>query len=146
MDIVQDAMLSLVRSYAARPPDEWRPLFFRILQTRITDWHRRSTVKRRLFGWLQAADEQVPDPMDAVPGAREGEPDHQVALRAASAELDAAVAELPLRQQQAFLLRAWEGLSVAETAQAMRCSQGSVKTHYFRAVQALRDALEDHWQ
>jgi RNA polymerase sigma-70 factor (ECF subfamily) len=146
MDIVQDAMLSLVRSYSARPADEWRPLFFRILQTRITDWHRRRTVKKRLFGWLPGTEDEASDPMDVVPGGREREPDHRFALDAASVELDSAVAGLPLRQQQAFLLRAWEGLSVAETAQAMRCSQGSVKTHYFRAVQALRDALEDHWQ
>lgn len=146
MDIVQDSMLALVRSYAAKPEHEWRPLFFRILQSRITDFHRRRTVRSRLFGWWPRAADEREDPAELVTAGHEAEPDHRAQLGAASAQLDHAVAALPRRQQQAFLLRAWEGLSVEETAQAMRCSQGSVKTHYFRALQALREALGDHWQ
>jgi RNA polymerase sigma-70 factor (ECF subfamily) len=145
LDIVQDAMLALVRRYATRPEQEWRPLFFRILQTRIADWHRRRTLKTRLFGWRPGRDPEHADPMELVPAASASEPDIRVQLGAASERLEAAVEKLPVRQQQAFLLRAWEGLSVADTAAAMRCSEGSVKTHYFRALQALRDALGDHW-
>jgi RNA polymerase sigma-70 factor (ECF subfamily) len=146
MDIVQDSMLALVRGYATKPEREWRPLFFRILQSRITDWHRRRTVRSRIFGWWPRAVDDTLHPAELSTAAADAEPDHRAQLGAASEQLDHAVAALPRRQQQAFLLRAWEGLSVEETAQAMRCSQGSVKTHYFRAVQALRKALEDHWQ
>lgn len=144
LDIVQDAMCKLVERYAERPGAEWAPLFQTILQSRIMDWHRRQSVKSRLFGWLKPKDdedeadvfEQIADPH--AKGIAEA-----LSLRQESERVAAAVARLPLRQQQAFLLRAWEELSVEDTARAMGCTAGSVKTHYFRALQALRAALED---
>lgn len=152
LDIVQDAMLTLVRRYADRPADEWRPLFFRILQSRITDHHRRAAVRRRLFGWMPrrpgAADDAPDDGDDALaqaPDPGPADPARRAELDGSAAALDAAVTALPLRQQQAFLLRTVEGLSVADTAAAMGCSQGSVKTHLSRAHAALRAELEDHW-
>ncbi|WP_306548105.1 sigma-70 family RNA polymerase sigma factor, partial [Desulfobulbus sp.] len=85
------------------------------------------------------------DPWEQFEDARSPDPEHQTKVNHASRALQQALAELPLRQQQAFLLRGWEGLSVTETATSMGCAEGSVKTHYSRAVHALREKLGDHW-
>jgi RNA polymerase sigma-70 factor, ECF subfamily len=145
MDVVQDAMCRLVAKYAHRPEAEWRPLFFRILQHRIRDWHRRRAVRVRVLGWVgRGPDPDLGDPLEMVPDPRAQAPSDGVRLARAGDALRAALAGLPARQQQAFLLRAWEELNVAETAAAMGCSEGSVKTHYFRAIRALRAVLEEH--
>jgi len=145
MDVVQDAMCRLVAKYAHRPEAEWRPLFFRILQHRIRDWHRRRKVRVRVLGWLGGRPDDDPgDPLDGIADPRAASPSDGLRLERAGNALRAALAGLPRRQQQAFLLRAWEELDVSETAAVMGCSEGSVKTHYFRAVRALRAVLEDH--
>ena len=148
LDIVQDAMLQLARRYADRPADEWRPLFYRILENRIRDCQRRRTVRLRIFAWFpgrqDAEGEEPGDPMDLAPSHEPG-PSERMMMAGALDALESAVGQLPKRQQQAFLLRNFEGLDVAETAAAMGCSEGSVKTHYFRAVQVLRKALGEHW-
>jgi len=148
MDIVQDAMIKLARNYANRPNDEWRPLFYRILNNRIRDWQRRRVVRNKIFGWLPGsfADDQEErgDPYEAVPESGHG-PSEQLMLSDAMVTLQAALRELPARQQQAFCLRNFEGLDVAQTAMAMSCSEGSVKTHYSRAVHSLRETLGDTW-
>jgi RNA polymerase sigma-70 factor, ECF subfamily len=140
LDIVQDAMLRMLRHYGQRPAEQWPPLFHRILQRRIIDWHRRRTLRRRLFGWLPAEAGDEADPMAAVP-APGPTPEQSVLDGEQGAAIEAALRRLPPRQQQAFLLRAWEGMDVRETAAAMGCSQGSVKTHYSRALQSLREQL-----
>jgi len=146
LDIVQDAMLKLVRSYSGRPSAEWRPLFYRILANRITDQQRRQTVRRRVIAWFApAADDEDSDPIAELPDERPMAPDEILGRADAMTALEAALARLPARQRQAFLLRSLEGLDVAETAAAMACSEGSVKTHYSRAVHSLRSALGDHW-
>ncbi|MGH7207208.1 MAG: RNA polymerase sigma factor [Nitrospiraceae bacterium] len=146
LDLVQEAMLKLVQRYASRDESEWGPLFHRILQSRIRDWYRRTRVRNRWRRWFGGASEEEPeDPIEAVPDTGQPDPSTQVAHRRAAVALDEALRELPLRQQQAFLLRAWEGLDVAETARAMSCSEGSVKTHYSRALHTLRERLKDHW-
>jgi RNA polymerase sigma-70 factor (ECF subfamily) len=148
LDIVQDAMLQLARRYANRPAEEWKPLFYRILQNRIRDCQRRRMVRSRFYVWFpgrQDADgDEVADPLDLAPSQEPG-PGERVMMAGALEALETAVRRLPERQQQAFLLRNFEGLDVAETAAAMGCSEGSVKTHYFRAVQTLREALGEHW-
>ncbi len=146
MDVVQDAMCRLVTKYAHRPPEEWRPLLFRILQHRIRDWHRRRAVRQRVTAWLGGndPDDGPADPMDGLPDPHAAVPSDGVRLARAGEALRAALAGLPLRQREAFVLRAWEDLGVAETAAVMGCSEGSVKTHYFRALRALRAVLEDH--
>ena len=141
LDLVQDAMFTLARKYGRKPVSEWRPLFFRILQNRIRDWHRRNSVRRRLFS------ESVTDGVDRIEQAVDGataDPLRNLGADGAVNEMEAAVGDLPLRQQQAFLLRSIEGMSVAETALAMGCSQGSVKTHYSRALSVLRERLKEY--
>jgi len=145
LDIVQDAMLVLVRRYSGHGESEWGPLFHRILQTRILDWYRRGRVRHKWLAWLSPRDGEEEDPLAALPDPDTRRPEDLVGNRRAGAALETALRALPLRQQQAFLLRTWEGLDVAATAAAMGCSQGSVKTHYSRAVHTLRGLLEDHW-
>jgi RNA polymerase sigma-70 factor (ECF subfamily) len=143
LDAVQDAMLQLVRAYADRPADQWKPLFYRILENRIRDLQRRRTVRGRVIAWLPfRGDEEddEPDPIAQAPSP-EPQPPRRLELDQAMTALEKALGELPRRQQQVFLLRTLEGLDVAETASAMGCSQGSVKTHYFRALRALRAQL-----
>ena len=145
LDIVQDAMLALARLYSKRQPDEWGPLFHRILQSRIHDWYRRRRTQHRWLAWLGKDDDNDEDPLAALPDPDARRPEEQLGNTRAGVALETALGALPLRQQQAFLLRTWEGLDVAATAAAMGCSEGSVKTHYSRAVHTLRELLEDHW-
>jgi len=145
-DIVQDAMLKLVEKYADRAESELAPLFFCILQSRIQDWYRRSSVRNRLRSWLGTGEEDEEDPFQQVvdPASRSAE---QLLITEDSiTALNAALLQLPLRQQQVFLLRAWEGLDVRDTAAVMQCAEGSVKTHYSRALAALKGKLGEHWQ
>ena len=148
LDLVQDAMIKLARNYAGRPEAEWTPLFYRILQNGIRDWHRRQTVRNRVMVWFGRASEPTDDydPVAQAPDPMGRTPDEQIETRQAMQRLEQAVAELPARQREAFMLRTFEGLDVAGTALAMGCSEGSVKTHYSRAVHALRDVLGEYWQ
>lgn len=144
LDIVQDAMLQLARRYGCRPSQEWRPLFYRILQNRIRDFQRRSKVRAKFMSWLPGqADsaETSGDPYEAVPDSA-ALPLEQLSTTEAMRVLERSIAGLPQRQQEAFMLRNFEGLDVAQTAVAMGCSEGSVKTHYSRAVHTLRRQLE----
>jgi len=145
LDLVQDAMFGFVRHYGSKPAADWAPLFYRVLDSRLNDWHRRRQVRGRwLAAWLHRDDEDESDAIAQAPDANEPGPLLRLAGSDAARTLDAALGKLPQRQRQAFLLRVWEGLDVAATATAMRCSEGSVKTHLFRALAALRRALEDH--
>lgn len=148
MDIVQGAMIRLARHYAGRPSEEWRPLFYRILQNGIRDSQRRRAVRTRVFGWWPErpvdADGAAPDPLEQVPDRGPGLPEQLMAADAMQ-RLEAAISDLPRRQREAFTLRCLEGLDVAQTAVAMGCSEGSVKTHYFRALQVLRGKLGEAW-
>ncbi len=147
LDAVQDAMLQLARAYADRPAQEWKPLFYRILENRIRDMQRRRTVRGRVIAWLPFRgdeDDEEPDPIAQAPSP-EPQPPRRLELEQAVGALEKALGGLPRRQQQAFLLRTLEGLDVAQTAAAMGCSQGSVKTHYFRALQRLRAQLGEFY-
>lgn len=140
-DAVQDAMIRLVRSYGRHPEEQWRPLFYRILRNRITDHQRRQKVRNAVMAWWPGHDtEEAADPLElaADPG---GTPDQALEAEQFLERIERALAALSNRQREAFLLRNFEGLDVAQTALAMDCSEGSVKTHYFRALQALQQAL-----
>ena len=148
LDLVQNAMIKLARNYMDRSTEEWTPLFFRILQNGIRDWHRRQKVRNKVmvFFGRSARDESDYDPIAAAPDPGGRTPDEQLQARQAIDELENAVGDLPTRQREAFMLRTFEGLDVAGTATAMGCSSGSVKTHYSRAIHKLREALGEHWQ
>lgn len=146
LDLVQEAMWEFVRRYSHRPRQEWNVLFYRILQSRIIDWHRRTSFRKRFLGWLGRGQNQETDedPIQEACDPKKVTPLDKVLNRELAEALENAVRKLPVRQQQAFLLRAWEGMDVAETAKVMGCSEGSTKTHYFRALKSLRQFLEDH--
>jgi RNA polymerase sigma-70 factor (ECF subfamily) len=144
-DIVQDAMIRLVRHYARRPSTEWRPLFYRILQNRIRDVQRRRAVRSRVLSFFggTASDDEY-DPLVEAAAPRSDNPLERLTASDAMQALEQALLTLPARQREAFTLRNLEGLDVAQTAAAMSCTEGSVKTHYSRAVHRLRDLLEEH--
>lgn len=150
LDIVQDAMLRLAERYGERPAAELPLLMQRILQNAIRDFFRRSKVRATWLTLLSAlspgrAGEPEADPLEVLaPADRPGE----MATPAESLEryqlieiIEKEISRLPSRQREAFLLRYWEELDVAETARVMGCSEGSVKTHCSRAVHALAAAL-----
>jgi len=144
LDLVQDAMLAFARRYAAKPEKEWPPLFHRVLQNRIRDWARRQKVRNRWRVWLHRDDDSRDEPLEQAPDPAIPPIERQLDQQEATERLQQAVSDLPLRQQQVFLLRIWEGLDVADTARAMGCSEGSVKTHLSRALGNLRNKLEDY--
>jgi len=149
LDIVQDAMIRLAESYADRPMAELPLIFGRILSNATMDWFRRQKVRQAAvqnFSDLEPGGEDGDfDLLDILEAADAGwtsqGPDQQLSRGQTLALIDAEVAALPARQREAFLLRYWEELDTAETAQVMGCSEGSVKTHCSRAVHALAKAL-----
>lgn len=142
LDIVQDTMLLLVRRYATRPPQEWGPLFQRILQNRIRDWYRRNKVRARWQAWFSGTEDSQAQ-LEAIVDPNADDPAQIQSGKVSQAALESCLRDLPLRQQQVFLLRAWEGLDVSQTAAALGVSQGSVKTHYARAMQKVRAIFEE---
>jgi len=148
MDIVQDSMYKLVEKYADRTAQEWKPLFYRILNSKTIDYYRRKAVRDRVFPWSRYTSngdsDQNVDIVDLTPGRISDTPDEMLMRTQRIDKLTQSVNALPRRQREAFMLRCWEGMSTIETAEAMKCSQGSVKTHYSRAMHTLRDLLEDY--
>lgn len=145
LDIVQDAMMQLASKYANKPAEQWPPLFYRILNNRIMDFHRKNSTQNRWRVWFGSNDDEE-DSYDPIQQAASDDlsPSTIADLKDAVERTDYYIQQLSPRQRQAFLLRAWEGMDVAETAKAMNCSQGSVKTHYSRAVHYLREQLQEN--
>lgn len=145
LDIVQDALFKLVQKYSGHPHGEWGALFHTILHSRINDWHRRQKVRNRWRVFFSSKDdEEDVDVEEETAQTQFLEPERQLLQDEMSVLMQVAIGQLPLRQQQALLLRGWEGYDIAETAKIMKCSEGSVKTHYSRAVHSLREKLGDY--
>lgn len=142
LDLVQEAMIALMKKYTARPIEEWRPLFYRILQNKIKDWHRRNIVRNAIPDLFGKKDDESTFEQELV--ADTADPEQQLIHDISMQQLQQALGLLSLRQRQTFLLRVWEGFDVAETARIMGCSGGSVKTHLSRALEALRKQLGEH--
>ncbi|MEO8342230.1 MAG: RNA polymerase sigma factor [Gallionella sp.] len=150
LDIVQDAMLKLAEKYGDKPAEEFPMLFQRILQNTIRDYYRRQKVRSSwvtLFSSLQPKhDEEEFDPLDILENSENQTsspiPEESLQQKQMIALIEQALEKLPARQREAFLLRYWEGLDTAETAAAMGCTEGSVKTHCSRAVHALAASLK----
>lgn len=145
LDLVQEAMFKLATSYGDKSSNELKPLFYRILQNKITDWHRHQKLKNMLFFWqsnsAQEDDDSVLETASTAINS-EFEASEQIQQQQLQQALNNAIATLSVQQQQCFLLRSWEGFSVAETAEILGCSQGSVKTHYSRATAKVKEVLE----
>ena len=143
IDLVQDAMEALMQKYVRKPPEQWRPLFHRILQNKIKDWQRKSFIRQRLH-ITNSKDEADVQTVETQVESFTAGPEQQYASDMSMQQLQSVLEELSFRQRQTFLLRIWEGFDVAETARIMGCSSGSVKTHLSRAMGILRDRLQEH--
>ena len=142
MDLVQEAFISLHKSYADRSTEEWYPLFYTILTNKLQDWRRKEARRAQPFSFFKKVSLDDDDfEVNEVVDERALNPSDFLSQAVTADEIQEAIAGLPVRQQQAFMLRAWEGFDTATTAQIMNCSEGSVKTHYHRAIQGLRHAL-----
>lgn len=149
LDIVQDAMIRLAQSYADRPAAEWPMLFQRILSNATLDWFRRQKVRNAVFTSIEelatsaGGEDGDFDLLEVLEVEDTGTEAAEVQVGRAEIlkQIEEQIEQLPTRQREAFLLRYWEELDVAETAAAMGCSEGSVKTHCSRAVAALSKAL-----
>ena len=147
LDVVQEAMMKLAEKYSGRPAEELPLLFQRILQNAIRDHYRRHKVRSSwitLFSSLTGDDEDA-DPLETIADQSEspyGRPQDELQQSQVLEMIEKEVSKLPPRQREAFLLRYWEDLDIAETAAAMGCTEGSVKTHCSRATHTLAAALK----
>jgi RNA polymerase sigma-70 factor (ECF subfamily) len=150
LDIVQDSMMKLAEHYGHKPIEELPMLFQRILSNCTLDWFRRQKTRNAIFSnmsdFTTDADDgefDLMETLDASGSSNQVESAENTTERAQILhQIEIEIQELPARQREAFLMRYWEDLDVAETAAAMGCSEGSVKTHCSRAVSALSKALK----
>ncbi|SDB85004.1 RNA polymerase sigma factor [Acinetobacter boissieri] len=143
MDLVQEAFISLYKAYSKKPTEEWYALFYTILNNKLYDWKRkeqRSAIPFSLFK-KKNLDFEDDAPEEQIADDYHIDPAEILSQHMTINEIKEAIDKLPIRQQQAFMLRAWEGFSTKTTAEIMQCSEGSVKTHYYRATQALQQML-----
>lgn len=152
LDAVQDAMLKLVEKYSERPSPEWPALFFTILNNRMIDiqrWGRLREAGGKLISLFRNHDNGDEDLLETGLGSDQfiaERPEVASGSRDLHNKIDNAITKLSERQRQVFLLREWQGFNVRETSELLGCSEGSVKQHHFRAMQALRKHLAGVWE
>jgi RNA polymerase sigma-70 factor (ECF subfamily) len=150
LDIVQDAMMKVSEKYADRPSEELPLLFQRILQNTIRDFYRRQKVRSMwttpMSSLINEDSEGEHDPLETIEVENESPyaapPPQQLERSQVLNLIEKSLEKLPARQREAFILRYWEEMDVAEAAKAMGCSEGSVKTHCSRATHALAESLK----
>ncbi|HGG60260.1 MAG TPA: sigma-70 family RNA polymerase sigma factor [Gammaproteobacteria bacterium] len=147
LDVLQEAMIGFAQAAPRYEDDAWTKLFYRILLRRITDHQRKQGWRERIVRILPFSQMGLPEQgedTDTAEARLAISRDHTASGYEAdelAEAFEAALAQLPARQQESYLLRQWQGLSVKEVAEAMNCSEGSVKTHLSRAMQSLRSEL-----
>ncbi len=146
LELVQESMMQLVSKYADRPDNELKVLFYKILSSRITDWYRKTAFRNRFHAFFSKESYQQGDPVQQVANDCQLPFSETLDNQRMLEVLTQAIQMLSHRQQQAFLLRAWQGFDIRETAEIMGCSGGTVKTHYSRALQQLRNELGDLYE
>jgi len=146
LDLVQDSMCKFVHKYRDKPEGEWKALYYKILQNTIRDFYRKESVRSRWRIWLNGrSEDDSAEPLEQLADPVNRTPERETMNQQMFDKLQIELKKLSLKQQQVFLLRAWEGLTIGETALAMNCSEGTIKTHYFRATERLRKKLGEHW-
>ncbi len=145
LDLLQEAMIGFVPVARRHEEEAWKRLFYTILGRRIADWQRKQIWRERIariIPFAASEEDEAGGPVLAHSAAdQDHEPERQHGAMQLSQRFEKALAELPPRQQEAYLLRQWQQFSVQETARIMKCSEGSVKTHLSRAMAALREQL-----
>lgn len=141
LELVQETMLQLIKRYKDKPDNELKILFYRILSSRITDWYRKKAFRKQFKIFFKDDSYQEGDPIQQLSSEQQLCITEEVENEKLLNKLTEALQQLSPRQQQAFTLRAWQGFNVKETANIMKCSDGSVKTHYSRALDSLRNQL-----
>jgi RNA polymerase sigma-70 factor (ECF subfamily) len=150
LDVVQDAMFKLVEKYSNKPESEWPPLFFTILNNRITDirrWRKLREVGGKTISLFRNHGDGEEDLLETGLGTELNSPRMQpekvLLSKQIRERIDSALENLSDRQRQVFMLREWQGMSVRDTATVLGCSEGSVKQHHFRAMRCLREQLNE---
>ncbi len=138
LDVLQDAILKLLQNYRHKPVAELKPLFYSILTSKLTDWHRKRQFRSK-FNWILNQQEDEADPIENMAAEFDMSTEQLLSTEREMVTLVSAISELSERQRQALLLRHWHGYSEQETASIMQCSTGSVKTHLHRAIHTLRE-------
>lgn len=141
MDLVQESFISLYKSYADKNTHEWYPLFYTILNHKLQDFRRKEQRSFKSFSFFKKKTTDDEDDTIEIVDEYNIDPSDLLSQHVTLHEIQKAIQQLPVRQQQAFTLRAWEGFNTQMTAEIMNCSEGSVKTHYHRAIQTLKASL-----
>jgi RNA polymerase sigma-70 factor, ECF subfamily len=142
LDIIQQSMERLYVNYKLKSENELKPLFYRILNNALMDFHRKRKAASKLFFWRNYEIEDS-SASDEIHAADISSPEDIISAQQSANKVIKAIRQLSIKQKQCYMLRVWESMSVKETASVMQCSEGTVKTHFHRACQLLQQSLKD---